>query len=135
EWARLNTRLEARQVALPAVFAHHDVLAGNWLDDGNRLWLIDYEYAGPGAPLFDLGNLSSHAGFDSEQSRALLAAYFGAAPAPELVIGHRVMEAASLLREALWALVSAVHLSETGFDYRSYAEGYLERLDATMGLV
>jgi len=135
EWARLNGRLEARQVRLPAVFAHHDLLAGNWLDEGTRLWLIDYEYAGPGAPLFDLGNLSSHAGFDTAQSRALLTAYFGGAPSPELAAGHQVMEAASLLREALWALVSAVHLTETGFDYAGYAEGYLARLDRVMSRV
>jgi thiamine kinase-like enzyme len=131
-WAALNAQLEARQVRLPEVFAHHDLLAGNWLDDGTRLWLIDYEYAGPGAPLFDLGNLSSHAGFDGEQSRALLTAYFGATPSAELVAGHRVMEAASLLREALWSLVSAMHLSETGFDYATYAEDYLTRLDGAL---
>lgn len=131
-WAALNARLEARQMKLPAVFAHHDLLAGNWLDDGTRLWLIDYEYAGPGAPLFDLGNLTSHAGFDAEQSRALLTAYFGEMPSAELVAGHRVMEAASLLREALWALVSATHLSETGFDYVRYAEEYLTRLDGAL---
>ncbi len=132
DWARLNADLEARQLALPPVFGHHDLLPGNWLDDGRRLWLIDFEYAGRGAPLFDLANLSSNAGLDADGSHALLAAYFGAPPTAELLAGHRTMEAASLLREALWSLISALHLKETGFDYRAYAEVNFTRLDAVL---
>src|SRR5437868_461105 len=52
-------RLELMQVPLPIVFGHHDLLPGNFLDDGKRLWLIDWEYGGFGTAMFDLANLSS----------------------------------------------------------------------------
>ena len=50
-------RLEAMQMPLPIVFGHHDLLPGNFLDDGNRLWLIDWEYGAFGTAMFDLANL------------------------------------------------------------------------------
>jgi thiamine kinase-like enzyme len=125
EWAALNARLEAMQASLPPVFAHHDLLAGNILDDGTRLWLIDFEYSGRGSPMFDLANLSSNSEFTPEQSADLLRDYFGST---DHARAHRAMEAASLLREALWSLVSALHIHERDVDYRGYAETNLERL-------
>jgi thiamine kinase-like enzyme len=124
-WAELNERLAKMQPNLPPVFAHHDLLAGNVLDDGDRLWLIDFEYSGPGSALFDLANLSSNAGFTPEDSAELLRAYFGSA---EHARSHRAMEAASLLREGLWSLVSAQHIHERDVDYLAYAERNFERL-------
>ncbi|MEO7221424.1 MAG: phosphotransferase [Devosia sp.] len=125
EWAALNERLAALQVELPPVFAHHDLLAGNVLDDGRRLWLIDFEYSGKGSPMFDLANLSSNSGFLAEQSADLLRTYFGPS---DFGRAHRAMEAASLLREALWSLVSALHIHERDVDYRGYAETNFARL-------
>jgi thiamine kinase-like enzyme len=125
KWASLNDRLEAMQVELPPVFAHHDLLAGNILDDGKRLWLIDFEYSGPGSPMFDLANLSSNAGFSAAERGELLRAYFGAGGYER---AHRGMEAASLLREALWSLVSARHIHERDVDYVAYAELNFERM-------
>jgi thiamine kinase-like enzyme len=129
EWAALNERLAAAQVALPPVFAHHDLLAGNILDDGKRLWLIDFEYSGRGSAMFDLANLSSNSGFTAGQSAELLQAYFGST---EHASAHRAMEAASLLREALWSLVSALHIHERDVDYRGYAETNFARLREVM---
>lgn len=129
EWQALNERLAAMQMELPAVFAHHDLLAGNILDDGRRLWLIDFEYSGPGSPLFDLANLSSNSQFAAVESAQLLRAYFGPG---DHVRAHRAMAAASLLREALWSLVSAEHIHERDVDYRSYAETNLSRLREAM---
>jgi thiamine kinase-like enzyme len=129
EWAAVNERLAAMQVELPPVFAHHDLLASNILDDGNRLWLIDFEYAGPGSPMFDLANLSSNSAFSAEESAELLQAYFGSAHHAR---AHRAMEAASLLREALWSLVSARHIHERDVDYVSYAELNLARMREVM---
>ena len=125
QWAALNDRLAAMQVALPPVFAHHDLLAGNILDDGKRLWLIDFEYSGRGSAMFDLANLSSNSGFSAEQSADLLRAYFGHT---DFARAHRAMEAASLLREALWSLVSARHIHERDVDYAGYAETNFVRL-------
>jgi thiamine kinase-like enzyme len=125
EWTELNERLAAMQVALAPVFAHHDLLAGNILDDGRRLWLIDFEYSGPGSPMFDLANLSSHAQIRADERAALLRAYFGS---EEHARAHRAMEAASLLREALWSLVSARHIHERDVDYVAYADKNSARL-------
>jgi aminoglycoside phosphotransferase (APT) family kinase protein len=52
--------LEAAQAPLPMVFGHHDLLPGNFIDDGKRLWLIDWEYAGFGTAMFDLANLATN---------------------------------------------------------------------------
>lgn len=124
-WTALNERLAALQVELPPVFAHNDLLAGNILDDGKRLWLIDFEYSGTASPMFDLANLSSNAAFTADQSAALLHAYFGKY---DLARAHRAMEAASLLREGLWSLISARHIHERDVDYRGYAETNFARL-------
>jgi thiamine kinase-like enzyme len=125
EWTELNERLAAMQVELPPVFAHHDLLAGNILDDGKRLWLIDFEYSGPGSAMFDLANLSSNAQFTADERSELLRAYFGR---DDLAQAHRAMEAASLLREALWSLVSARHIHERDVDYVAYADKNFARL-------
>ncbi len=125
QWTALNERLAGMQVELPPVFGHHDLLAGNILDDGKRLWLIDFEYSGSGSAMFDLANLSSNSEFSAEQSAELLRAYFGHT---DLARAHRAMEAASLLREALWSLVSARHIHERDVDYVGYAETNFARL-------
>ncbi|MBL8599176.1 MAG: phosphotransferase [Devosia sp.] len=126
EWTTLNERLEAMQGSLAPVFAHHDLLAGNILDDGTRLWLIDFEYSGSGSPMFDLANLSSNAGFSATERDMLLRTYFGSGG--DFMRAHRAMEAASLLREALWSLVSARHINERDVDYVAYAEVNFARL-------
>lgn len=125
-------RLEAAQVALPIVFGHHDLLPGNFLDDGRRLWLIDWEYAGFGTALFDLANLSSNGGFDPAHDAALLTAYFGRPAEPALQRAFAAMKVASALREALWSLVSEVHLRTPGVDYRAHADGYFARFETAL---
>jgi thiamine kinase-like enzyme len=130
-WLAINAELESAQPPLPVVAGHHDLLPANLIDDGSRLWLIDYEYAGFGTAMFDLANLSSNSGFSATQSQELLAAYFGET-GDEIIRGHAAMEAASLLREALWALVSDRHLSGNGFDYEGYARDNFARLDASL---
>lgn len=132
EWAAINDRLRDLVPALPPVFAHHDLLPANLLDDGKRLWLIDFEYAGTGDALFDLGNLSSNAQLSREQSRELLTAYYGREPDDALIAAHRAMEAASLLREGLWSLVSKLHIHERDVDYVGYAELNFERMLAVL---
>jgi thiamine kinase-like enzyme len=128
-WLAINDELEAAQSPLPIVVGHHDLLPGNWLDDGKRLWLIDFEYAGFDTAMFDLANLSSNSNFAVDQSAELLRAYFGHAPSESELRSHAAMEAASLLREALWSLVSVPHLDRPGVDYTAYAEENLAKLD------
>ena len=98
-------RLQAAQVPMPVVFGHHDLLPANLLDDGDRLWLVDWEYGGFGSPLFDLANLAGNAGMPVGDERAMLTAYFGRDPDPALWRAYGAMKVASLLRETLWSLV------------------------------
>jgi thiamine kinase-like enzyme len=128
----LSEEMERAQVPLPIVFGHHDLLPANFLDDGQRLWLIDYEYAGFGTALFDLAGAASNAEMPPDAARALVAAYFGAAPDSTLSRAFDAMQVASLLRETLWAYVSDLHLAAPGVDYRAYAAENQARLDAAL---
>ena len=128
----LNARLEKTQVPQPIVFGHHDLLPANFLDDGARLWLIDYEYAGFGTPLFDLAGVASNAGMDAAETGALLQNYLGHAPDAAFLRAFDAMQCTSLLREAMWAMVSDIYLAARGADYRSYARENLEKLGAAL---
>ena len=125
----LADRFERAQVPMPIVFGHHDLLAGNFIDDGARLWLIDWEYGAFGTAMFDLANLSSNGSFAAADDRSLLDAYFDGKVSGELHGAFSAMKAASVLREALWAMVSDVHLRTPGVDYQAHAREYLKRLD------
>lgn len=124
----LSDEMEKAQVPLPIVFGHNDLLPANLLDTGDRLWLIDFEYAGFSTAMFDLAGLSSNAGFSAGESEVLLAAYFGAPPSPELKRSLAAMQCASLLREAMWSMVSELHLDAPGVDYVAYSDENLDRL-------
>jgi len=130
KYRALADRFEAVQVPMPMVFGHHDLLPGNLMDDGKRLWLIDWEYGAFGTPLFDLANLSSNGGFSAAQDSELLSAYFTGAMTADLRAAFDAMKAASLLREALWAMVSDAHLKTPGVDYQAHAREYLRRLES-----
>lgn len=124
----LSERFEAAQVPLPIVFGHHDLLPANFLDDGERLWLIDFEYAGFGTAMFDLAGAAANAEMDEAQSDALLQAYFGKAPEEATWRAFDAMQGAALIREAMWAMVSDIHLAAPGADYKAYAAENLARL-------
>jgi thiamine kinase-like enzyme len=125
-------RLEAAQVPMPLVFGHHDLLPGNFIDDGRRLWLIDWEYGGFGTPMFDLANLSSNGNFEAAQDSALLKIYCEGKSDEPLRRAFAAMKVASALREALWAMVSDVHLKTPGVDYQSHARSYTARYEAAL---
>ena len=128
EFAALARLLEQAVGPVEIVFGHNDLLAANWIDDGQRLWLIDWDYAGFNSPLFDLANLSCNNGFDAAQDQALLSAYFGQAPEANCSRAFLAMRCASALRETLWAMVSQ-QVSTIEIDYRTYASDWCERLD------
>ena len=130
EFMALNDALEAAQQPLPIVFGHNDLLPANFLDDGQKLWLIDFEYAGFNTAMFDLAGAASNAGMTAEESDELLAEYFGSKPDENLRRSHAAMQCASLLREAMWSLVSELHLSAPGADYATYTAENLARLEA-----
>ena len=68
----------------PSVACHCDPLCENFLDTGERIWIVDWEYSGMNDPMWDLGDLSVEGGFDAAQDAALLEAYFGGEPSPPI---------------------------------------------------
>jgi thiamine kinase-like enzyme len=127
---RAAEALEAAAGTAPPVFGHNDLLAANVIDDGTRLWLIDWDYAGFATPLFDLGGLSANNGFDEAMDEAMLAAYFEHPPNDELRRRFRAMRCAALLREAMWSMVSETQ-SALDFDYAAYTAENLARFSAS----
>lgn len=128
----ISSRMESVQIPLPIIFGHHDLLPANVLDDGERLWLIDYEYAGFGTALFDLAGAASNAAMSAEQADTLVAAYFGQKPDTALCRSFDAMQVASLLRETLWAMVSGIHLAAPGVDYDAYTAENRASLDTAL---
>jgi thiamine kinase-like enzyme len=122
-------RLETTVGPIDVVFGHNDLLAANFLDDGKRLWLVDWEYAGFNSPLFDLGGLASNSELSREQAEAALALYFGRPVDDELRRRAAAMTAASLLRETMWSMVSEIY-STVDFDYAAYTAENLRRFEA-----
>ena len=128
-------RLEAAQLEagigpVDIVVAHNDLLAANFIDDGARLWLIDWEYAGFNSPLFDLANLSCDNAFSRKLDQELLGQYFGTKPDAQRQRSFDCLRRASLLRELLWGAVSH-HTSVIDFDYAGYTMQWLARWEQT----
>ncbi len=124
-------RLEEAVGPVEIVFGHNDLLAANFLDDGDRLWLIDWDYAGFNSPLFDLANLATNNELAPEQEDWLLATYFARAPDAALRRSYGAMKCASLLRETMWSMVSEIH-STLDFDYAGYTATNLERFERAL---
>ena len=122
-------RLEAAVGPIEVVFGHNDLLAANFMDDGNRLWLLDWEYAGFNSPLFDLGGLASNSELSPEQYEQVLSLYFDKYVDDQLRRRAAAMTAASLLRETMWSMVSEIH-SSVDFDYTAYTAENLRRFEA-----
>ncbi len=123
---RINDVLEQAIGAVDLVLGHNDLLAANFVDDGDRVWLIDWEHAGLTSPLFDLANLASNNGLDDSQENWLLENYFRRRPDDHLFHRYQAMKCASLLREAMWSMVSEIS-STLNFDYVAYSDGYMEK--------
>jgi thiamine kinase-like enzyme len=121
-------RLKAAVGPVEIVFGHNDLLAANLIDDGRRLWLVDWEYAGFNSPLFDLGGLASNNELTPQLQNHLLELYFGTPATNDLRRHYQAMKCASLLREAMWSMISELHLT-VDFDYQAYTAENLARFE------
>ena len=121
-------KMEQAVGPIDVVFGHNDLLAGNFIDDGERLWLVDWDYAGFNSPLFDLANLASNNEYTPDMEAALLEAYFGAPPEDGLLRAFAAMKCASTLRETMWSMVSEIH-STLDFDYVAYTDENMARFE------
>ncbi len=131
---RLAQLLDAAEVlegavgAIDLVYGHNDLLAGNLIDDGARLWLIDWDYAGYNSPLFDLGGLASNNELTAADEDWLLEAYFERPLDDALRRRYAAMKCASLLRETMWSMVSELH-SDLEVDFAAYTAENLARFE------
>ncbi len=110
---------------LPTVPCHNDLLAENYLDDGERLWIVDYEYSGNNDPAFELGNTCQELGWDETRIRTLCAAYFGEAT-DAMVARMRLQMIMSDVGWTLWAAIQAA-ISTIDYDFFGWAEERWER--------
>ncbi len=118
----------------PATLApcHCDPLSENFLDDGARMWVVDWEYSGMNDPIWDLGDVSVEAGFDEAQDREMMAAYCGGEP-PAALYGRMVIYKAMCdLLWTLWGLIQFANKNPVD-DFWAYSLGRFERCTALMG--
>lgn len=119
--------------AHPAALApcHCDPLCENFLDDGAKMWIIDWEYSGMNDPMWDLGDLSVEAGFDAAQERAMMVAYFGRAPTAAETGRMIIYKAMCDLLWTLWGLLQHAD-GNTAEDFNAYALARFNRCRALM---
>tara|TARA_B110000438_G_scaffold285398_1_gene315453 strand:+ start:55 stop:924 length:870 start_codon:yes stop_codon:yes gene_type:complete len=120
--------LEKNSSPYEIVFGHNDLLPANFLDDGSKIWIIDWEYAGFNTPLFDLGGLSSNNDFSYKEEIYLLENYFENKINDKLLLQYNSLKCASLLRETMWSMVSEL-TSKIDFNYAEYTEENLSKFN------
>ena len=124
------TLVERARGPAPERPCHNDLLTANFIDDGERIRIVDWEYAGMGDVFFDLANFAVNNGLSEDEVQTLLGAYFG-----EVRAEHErtltLMRFMSDFREAMWGVVQQA-LSDLEFDFRGYALEHFERLERTI---
>ncbi len=110
---------------------HCDPLCENFLDDGTRMWIVDWEYSGMNDPLWDLGDLSVEAGFDADQDREMMTAYFSGNPSAAQMGRMIIYKAMCDLLWTLWGLIQ--HANDNPVeDFWAYSTGRFERCRTLM---
>src|SRR5438552_626185 len=104
---------------------HNDLLNANFVDDGERIRIVDWEYAGMGDPFFDLGNFSVNHDLTPDEDAILLEAYEGEVRAPRLA-RLALMRIVSDFREAMWGVLQQ-GISSLDVDFVEYADEHFER--------
>ena len=128
----------ARRIELACLMAplelkpcHNDLLNANFIDDGARIRIVDWEYAGMGDAYFDLGNFSINHELDADQDAILLTAYLGLAdgvePPSTLAARLKLMRVLSDFREAMWGVLQQ-GCSTLDVDFVAYAAEHFDRL-------
>ncbi|TGV24398.1 phosphotransferase family protein [Mesorhizobium sp. M4B.F.Ca.ET.143.01.1.1] len=116
---------------IPIVACHCDPLCENFLDTGDKMWIVDWEYSGMNDPLWDLGDLSVEGKFDAAQDEELMLAYFGRAPKPAERGRVVIYKAMCDLLWTLWGLIQLANNNPVD-DFRAYADGRFVRCKALM---
>ncbi len=127
-WARqVARRIAAVRGPAPDRLCHNDLLNANFIDDGVRIRIVDWEYAATGDVFFDLANFSINHELDAAGRQELLAAYWGEVR-HESVRALELMRFMSDFREAMWGVLQGA-VSELDFDFAAYAAQHFDRLE------
>ncbi|NND93119.1 MAG: phosphotransferase family protein [Granulosicoccus sp.] len=125
----LKAALAVRPVALTP--CHCDPLCENFLDDGQRMWIVDWEYSGMNDPWWDLGDLSVEGSFSDEQDMQLLRAYCSGDPAEHEYNRMVIYKAMCDLLWTLWGLIQHAD-GNPAEDFWAYAAGRFDRCRSLM---
>jgi thiamine kinase-like enzyme len=118
---------------IPTVPCNNDLLAENYIDDGTKLWLIDYEYSGNNDPCFELGNTCQEMQFNEDQIRELCASYFGNATTNKI----SRMKLCMIMSDVGWGLWAAIqaNMSKIKYDFWGWSterwERAVEKMDSS----
>ena len=127
--SEVAARIERTRRAAPERPCHNDLLTANFIDDGTRVRIVDWEYAGMGDVAFDLANFAVNHGLGRRERVELLRAYHGAARRED-ERALTLMRFMSDFREAMWGVLQSA-ISELDFDFAGYAAEHFERLERT----
>jgi len=123
QWERVRRALAVRPPA--TVPCNNDLLAGNFIDDGERIWLIDYEYSGNNDPAFELGNTATECDLAREQVDELVASWAGG----DLDAAFRArVDVQSLCSEYGWSLWGFIQAAASPMDFDFHGWG-MERFE------
>ena len=122
------SKLEKLSSPREIVFGHNDFLAANFLDDGSKIWVVDWEYGGFNDPLFDIGGLASNNDFNQDLEKEALEMYYEKTLTNDVLLKYNSMKTASLLRETMWSMVSEI-TSKLEFNYGLYTQENLSKFN------
>ena len=107
-----------RAHALPRRPCSNDLVPENLIDDGQKLWIVDFDYSGNNDPCSELGNAVCEADYNPEEAGRLCAAYFGESDSRRLAR----MQLYAVMSDVTWSLWSVIqeHLSDLDVDFRAY---------------
>jgi thiamine kinase-like enzyme len=126
-WTDVRRALEA--APRPMVPCNNDLLAANFIDDGERVWLIDYEYSGNNDACFELGNTTTECNFTAEMTEAWTEAYFEAPTSADLA-RVRLQALCSQYGWSLWGFIQAA-TSPIDYDFHGWGMERFEKAEAT----
>ena len=116
---------------LPLAPCHCDPLCENLLDDGRRIWVIDWEYSGMNDPMWDLGDLSVEAGFEERHDREMMDAYFEGSARPAELGRMVIYKAMCDLLWTLWGLIQHANKNPVD-DFWVYSLNRFDRCNRLM---
>ena len=117
------------RTAFPTVPCHNDLLAENYLDDGERLWIVDYEYSGNNDPTFEIGNTAQELRFRRGAPDGARRGVLRRATTPALLARCRLQMIMSDVGWTLWAAIQA-RISPIDYDFWGWAVERWARAEA-----